>query len=662
MIKRLLLSFMFFSFILIAGCETGPEETSQVSGIRVNEYSEWVIEFTDGSETVLDTEPDLIEDITITETNIIIHYVGGGTKSLDITVGFHHVNFYVDDALYHFQVVATGENASTPPEPQIEGRVFKGWDDSYTNVTASMELHARFDYITYAVSIRTGTETHGIIDKTVLHGETVDVPDLEKEGMIFGGLYEDMAYETPYDPDKPVERDLTLFVRWIDANAYGPDLFEQVLNLFKTNHYKYIDDETFYEYAVKGLIDALDDPYTNYMTPEEAERWAQSRGESFVGIGVTIENIGGQVVVRKVWSGSPAEAAGLIPGDIITHVDGVDFRNESYIDTVLNLLGDEDTAVEVGVQRTGVSETLFFTMVRTRIDNPSVEYERFEEPEGDIGYIKVNAFGSETATLFKDAVETLENLGIDGLVIDVRNNGGGYLNAVLQMMDVFLTEGDLPMMQVETRNGVFGWDASGDETKPYDIAVLINEYSASASEVFAAALYEKGNYDLIGKPTFGKGTMQTQTTLINDSILNLSIGRWYTPTGVWIHHGEGDQDALYPTVAVDQNRFFFAYRILVDEPMRFDEVSASIANAQLILNAMGYDIRDDGYYDEATEAAVLDFQTVNDLEKTGEIDAVTADQLSNWLLEYTTDKNNDTQLQTAIQHLIDGLGNGNDDE
>ena len=662
MIKKLLTAFTVLLFTLtLVGC-LEDADTPSLTSVGVNTYGEWVATFDDGSEEVIAHDPEMIENISSDhQDRLVLHFKSGGAQIYDVNIrlDYHHVNFFVDGDLHYFQVVRDKEDAYEPPTPNIEGKTFTHWDQSYENITEDKEIHAEFEEHTYDVTFVIQDDKTTVEEQTVAHGETIEeMPSTHKEGYLFGGFYTDDTYETLFDPHTPITEDMMLFAYWIDGSDYGPELFEEVLNTLRQTHYKYISDSTFYQYAIEGLINALEDPYTNYLTPEEMERWSDSLGESFVGVGITIENINDNVVIRKVWSDSPAERAGLAPGDIITHINNQDYRNVSYIDTVIDLLGEEDSTVEIGVKRSGFSEILYFEMTRERIDNPTVEYQIIEDDGKSLGYIKINSFGSETAQNMKNALNSLESDGIDGLIIDLRNNGGGYLNAVLPMMDVFLTEGDLPMMSYQMMYGnrdVYqqSFDATGDEKKPYDIAVLINHYSASASEVFAAAMKEKGDYELIGTHTFGKGSMQVGRELIYESTLNYSIGKWFTPSGRWIHAGEGDADYIHPTIDVEQNPYFRAFRILVndDDPMVFDQVSQRIINAQNILNAMGYEVRNDGYFDQETKNAVLDLQSQNDLEETGTINVQTADFMSDWLLNYIQDKDNDTQLQTAIDYF-----------
>ncbi len=442
----------------------------------------------------------------------------------------------------------------------------------------------------------------------------------------------------------------------LDGN-YNAEVFEEVLEALQDNHYQDLSDEALYEAALRGLFDAIDDPHTNYMTQEERQQFRDDLGEEFVGVGITIERVDEDPVVTKVWTDSPAERAGMMPGDVITHIDGDDYSDRPYHERIESLLGEEGTTVEVGVERPGTEEIIYFTMERESIPNPTVVHDTFEVDGRTIGHLEINSFGEQTAALSEEALDELENDGIDGLIVDLRDNTGGYLAAVDDILDMFLTEGEQPMFTIEQRVGgewvSIDYDASGEEARDYDIVTLINGSSASASEVFAAGMKEKGGYEVFGEPSFGKGTMQQPIELSSGSYVNVSLGRWLTPSGQWVDRIDGDIEYVEPTEIVEQNPYLYAYNVYLrdGEPLTYDTVATENENVQAILNALGADIREDGYFDEDTREAVEDFQNEHDLEITGEVDEATAAALSEVILEYRTDLSNDYQLQFAKDYF-----------
>ncbi len=433
--------------------------------------------------------------------------------------------------------------------------------------------------------------------------------------------------------------------------------FEDILRHLEQNHYKQPDQETLWDGAIQGLFDALEDPYSRYFSQAEYEQYQSSLGESFVGVGVTVENVNENLLVIRVWPDSPAERGGLLPGDIVTHVDGEDYSDKSFIETLGAVGGEEGTDVEIGVKRSGVSDTVFITMTREEIPNPTVEYEALTIDDKTVGFIQVNTFGVDTFDIFESALTDLENNhNIEGLIIDLRNNSGGRLDTVLQMLDTFLASGEKPLLSTESyRNGNFyrdDYEATGNEIKDYDILTLINEHSASASEVFAIAMMQKGGFDVLGMPSFGKGTMQTSHSprSIGDDELHISTGIWLSPNNDWINQDGGDYKSVMPSIEVAQNHYFQTQNIFLsdDETLTYDQVDMRIGSAQKILNAIGYgEIREDTYFDQDTKAAVEAFQADYDLDVSGVIDAQTARALSDALIAYRNDLANDLQFQAA---------------
>ena len=297
-------------------------------------------------------------------------------------------------------------------------------------------------------------------------------------------------------------------------------------------------------------------------------------------------------------------------------------------------------------------------VIRQEIENSSVEYDSYLEEDQLIGYIKVNTFGNQTYDLFSDAVEALEVAGIDSLVIDLRNNGGGHLPTVYYMMDIFLVDNGVPIFSTEYYvNGVLysrNYAATNTIIKNYNIVTLINENSASASEVFASGMQEHGGYTLVGVTSFGKGTMQTDmdiTATLGDE-LHITIGKWVTSDGTWVHY-DGGTDGIIPDIIVERQAIEIAYKVFLldNDPIVYDTVDERVTNIQVVLNMMGYSVRTDGYFDLETKDAIIDIQTNNGLTINGDINSETLNILNTDLHSYQFDSDNDTQLQAAIDYL-----------
>lgn len=438
------------------------------------------------------------------------------------------------------------------------------------------------------------------------------------------------------------------------------DTFFEVMNILEEDHYSQPSREDLILGAIEGMIASLDDPYTTYFDYEEAQAFSDKFGETYVGVGIGVRYQNGTLIIDEVFSGSPAEEAGLQVNDIITHVDGDEVTGLEFYQIVQKIIGNEGTNVVIGVYRQGFSETLYFEITRGVIDNPSVEYEVFEEDGKKIGYIKVGTFGDETFELFSQAVEALDLEGIDGLVIDVRNNGGGHLFTVFYMMQVFLVYDGNPMFMTEHYVEGFvqptNYNSSNDEVKPYDIVTLVNGNSASASEVFASAMQEQGDYKLVGTKTFGKGTMQTDkylSTTIQDSI-HITIGRWLTSEGNWVNT-DGGTGGITPDIIIEPNPAELVYKVFLtnETEILFDSVDVRIANLQVFFKELGYDVRTDGYFDEDTRAAIIDIQSQNSLTVDGILDEQTLEVINTMIHEYQNDPANDAQLQAAIDYLTE---------
>ncbi len=439
---------------------------------------------------------------------------------------------------------------------------------------------------------------------------------------------------------------------------FTDELFLEVLEILESNHFSEPSKELLIEGAIEGMIDVLNDPFTSYFDSSQVESYVSGFGESYVGIGVTVQFLDELVVVQSVFEDGPADIGGIRANDIIVEVDGVSTIGQDFYAVIGTVIGDEGTDVTIGVVRNGVDGILYFTMTRAVISNPTVVYETYREGAELIGYIKVNTFGAQTASLFGEAIDDLESQGIDSLIIDLRINGGGYLTAVLNMLREFLVDDDVPMFSTETyidgtvnREDYFGYRTS---SKSYDIVTLVNGNSASASEVFASAMQEHGGYTVVGVTTYGKGTMQTDMALsatLADQI-HITIGKWFTSDNNWVHY-DGGTDGVTPDIIQELNEYERAYKVfLIDEEIiMYDTVDDRVANIQLVLTIMGYTVRTDGYYDLDTKDAVMEIQTNNDLPVTGNLDSDTLEIINIALSDYQNNSDNDTQLQAAIDYL-----------
>ncbi len=436
--------------------------------------------------------------------------------------------------------------------------------------------------------------------------------------------------------------------------------FNEVMAELMENHYSQPDKETLIEGAINGMITALDDPHSSYFDYEEAVEFTNSFSETYTGIGVTVRYTDGLIVVEQVKKDGPADGAGILPNDIIAFVDGKDVRTDEYYEIISTILGDEGTDVTIGVIRQGVDTVINLTMTRAVIQNSTVEYTSYDSEGKTIGYIEVSTFGDETADKFADAIEELEKLNIDGLIVDLRNNGGGHLSTVYYMMNEILLDNGNEMFSTQYySNGEFKiqeYHATNKVKKDYNIVTLVNQNSASASEVFSSGMQEQGDYPVIGVQTYGKGTMQTDASLLTTEgdALHISIGKWITADGNWVHFN-GGTDGVTPDVIIEPTVYETAYKLFLfdDETLEFDTVDTRVQNLQYILIGMGYEVREDGYFDVDTQNAIKDIQTTNGLTPTGVVDSQVLVFINEALDTYQNNYLNDTQLLESIEYLVD---------
>lgn len=289
--------------------------------------------------------------------------------------------------------------------------------------------------------------------------------------------------------------------------------------------------------GIEGLLEYLDDPYTSYLSPERYLAFNLSlhgQEPDFEGIGASVTEVEGQIVVLGPLPGSPAFDAGLMPGDVVVSVDGRSIEDLTLEETVALIRGPNGTEVVLGVSRAGISRPVEIPIVRGTISISSVHSHIL--PSG-FGYIRLSSFDAESGPDLRTAISDLRGLGADGFVLDLRNNGGGLVNAAVSVVSEFVEEGE-----------ILRWvDADGNETvehvngegTAYDLplVVLVNGFSASASEVVSGALQDHERARIVGTRTFGKGAVNLLRELESGAGLNITIARWLTPNGRTI---EGD--------------------------------------------------------------------------------------------------------------------------
>ncbi|HEX6922374.1 MAG TPA: S41 family peptidase [Bacillales bacterium] len=427
--------------------------------------------------------------------------------------------------------------------------------------------------------------------------------------------------------------------------------FEKVQQAFQTmsqRFYKDVNKEDLLNGAIHGMVKSLDDRFSMYMDAETARQFSQSLSSSYEGIGAEVSMVNGVVTIMSPFKNSPADKAGLRANDKIISINGKSIADLNLYEAVQKIRGEGGTTVTLGVKRQGVPDIMKIEITRGDIPIQTVYKDTVKKDQHLFGIIEITSFSRGTAKEFSQALSALEDKGIDGLVVDVRGNPGGYLGSVLKIGEEIIPK-DEPIVQVEYRNGDRDRHFSTlKEKKDYPIVGLINGGSASAAEILSAALNEAAGYPLVGQTSFGKGTVQTEFP-VGGGQLKLTIAKWLTPEGHWIN-----KKGIKPDVKVKQPDYFYTHPITVKkgEALTYNENGNRIENAQIMLEGLGFETgRQDGYFNEQTRKAVKAFQRVNDLPVTGKIDAKTASKLDQKILHAVDQNKNDLQLQTALSVL-----------
>jgi carboxyl-terminal processing protease len=283
--------------------------------------------------------------------------------------------------------------------------------------------------------------------------------------------------------------------------------------------------------AASGLVDAVGDPYTTFMTPKQNNDFQQALQGKLEGIGAQLTLREGAVVVVAPLKGSPAQAAGLQPEDAIITVDDVDVTQENLNQVVQRIRGRKGTKVTLGILRKGEDELRSIAIVRDEIKVPSTEFEFRKTGSGSVGIITINQFGEATARDVEKEVRELLQKNVDGLILDVRFNGGGYLERAIEMVSMFIQQGEVVSVARKNMEPEHHYVNGRPLTTDTPLVVLVNEGSASASEILAGALQDHSRAKIIGKKTFGKGTVQEVFELPGGSSIRITVAHWLTPNG-----------------------------------------------------------------------------------------------------------------------------------
>lgn len=405
-----------------------------------------------------------------------------------------------------------------------------------------------------------------------------------------------------------------------------------------------VDKDILLEGALKGMVEATGDPYSEFLNAEQAQEMDEEVEGSFSGIGVQFMMQSDYPLVIAPIEGTPAAEAGIQPNDLILEADGNDLSGLNTNEIVQLIRGPIGSQVDLKLQRN--DSTYEVTIERAEIPIITVEGE-ISEQDPRVGVIKFTQFNGTSYDEMVETVTRLREEGATSFVIDLRNNPGGLLDQALSISNMFLPEG-VPLMQVQEGSDesqlteyVADNDEYGDFVVEEPIAVLINQGSASASEIFAAAIKENTDWPVLGETSFGKGTVQTVLDQGDYGDLKITFAKWLTPKGEWIH-----EKGVEPTTEIEPAPIQTALLLNGEETLQIGMNNDYVDSLIAILDGLGYSVDDAEYFDESVKRAVEAFQKDKNIDVTGEVSGETADALNQAAREYLND--HDPQLEEAI--------------
>jgi len=313
------------------------------------------------------------------------------------------------------------------------------------------------------------------------------------------------------------------------------DSFGDVFDLIQKNYVEEVEDEKVIEFAINGMLQALD-PHSGYMnTDQYIEMQEETEGE-FGGLGIEVTMENGFIKIITPIDDTPAAEAGVMPGDFITHINGESIQGQSLQEGVEKLRGLVGTSVEISIARAGEDEVLIKSIKRAIITVQAVKFRR----EDNVGYIRLISFSEQAGKGIKKAVKSLQKeigeKNISGFILDLRNNPGGLLGQSIDVTNHFLSSGEIVSTKGRGKRNIARFDATkGDLTNGKPLIVLINEGSASASEIVAGALQDHKRAIILGAQSYGKGSVQTIFPLNDKSAIRMTTALYYTPSGDSIH-------------------------------------------------------------------------------------------------------------------------------
>lgn len=415
-------------------------------------------------------------------------------------------------------------------------------------------------------------------------------------------------------------------------------------------------DNKLVEGALRGMANSLNDPYSTYYTEKEAALHKQSLSGQRVGIGIEITEKNGKFIVIAPVKSSPAEKAGIRPYDEIVQVDDVKVEGKTLGELLQLIQGEVGEDVTLVIYRPSTERHIKITLKREQINNDTVLVKVLNVDDVKIGYVSISMFGEDTAEEWTSATKQLMTEKVEGIIIDLRDNPGGYLHSVAAVLSTLKKEGEIFAYLQNSEGAIKSLETTNiDESKSYlkqmgsiPIVLLQNEGSASASEVMAGAIQSWNRGIIVGGKSFGKGTVQESWDLQNGGEMKLSTNKWLTPKRKWIH-GNG----IEADIEVEQHPLFTLEVLPLNSTYKEGDFNEEIAYVQKVLNGLGYNIgRNDGFFDQDTGDAVELYRKNNKLEKGRGMDVNFYESIREEVIKYKKDIEHDNQLRMGISVLL----------
>lgn len=423
-------------------------------------------------------------------------------------------------------------------------------------------------------------------------------------------------------------------------------LMQEALTIIEDRWYDSTDSKTpITQRMISGMIAGLDDPHTMYMSASEMSDFTNTVNGDYEGIGISFLLVNEGAFVTKVYKDTPAEKASLRTGDIIIKADGTSLKGLTIEEIKDKIAGKADTSVEITYIRD--SKSYVKTLKRAAFDT-DVIYSVKKVNNKTFGYLQIATFGTNTSVQVEEALKVFKNAGAKVIVIDLRDNGGGYLNAAYAILNFLNKEGQTLFMMEDKNGKKETYTDESDHPYTFDQGyVMINGSTASASELLAGSLKETLGYTLVGTTSYGKGTAQLNATLSDSSVIKYTYAKWYTPNGKNIH-----LKGLAPDIEVKRFDFSSVDISGFKTTYKYNQVNSHIKTMQLMLKQSGYKVdRTDGYFSKKTRLALMNFEKKNKLSVNGVYDEKDFRRLLAEFSVYYEKLENDTQYKRVVKEL-----------